>query len=301
MDLEALRIFVKTAELQSFTRAAEQLGVPKARVSLRVKALEAQAGVRLLLRTTRTVRITPDGEQFLARARRIVAESDELGSMFAAASALTGRVRLDLPVVLARDTIIPRLPQLLAAHPGLEVLVSATDRRVDVLREGFDCVVRVGTLVDSGLSVRRLGVLPMGNYASPSYVKTYGVPRRLADLDRHLLVHYSLDLGGDPPAFEYRDGARYRERRMKSLVTVNSSDAYLAAAIAGLGLVQVPRYAQAALVERGDLTAVLPRHQAAPLAVSLVHPHGKTVPRRVQVVLHWLAETLAPQVERSHA
>ncbi len=298
MDLEALRLFVKVAELQSFTRAAEQLGVSKARVSLRVKALEAQAGVRLLLRTTRTVRVTPDGEHFLARARRIVLESDELGAMFQAPAALSGRVRVDLPVVLARDVIIPRLRELLDEHPALEVLVSATDRRVDLLREGFDLVVRVGTLVDSGLSVRRLGVLPMMNYASPGYVARHGLPRTLADLDGHLLVNYSPDLGADPPELEYKEGGRYRTRRMKSLVTVNSVEAYLSACLAGLGIIQVPRNGKATLVAAKQLVEILPRFTAAPMPVSLVHGHGKTVPRRVRVVMSWLADILAPGVER---
>src|SRR3982751_6780793 len=124
MDFEALRIFVKVAELASFTRAAEQLGLPKSRVSLQVQALEADVGTRLLQRTTRAVRTTPDGEQFLARARRLVVETEELGAMFQAPRALRGRVRLDLPVVFAREVILPRLPDLLAVHPDLELLIS---------------------------------------------------------------------------------------------------------------------------------------------------------------------------------
>ena len=299
MDLEALGIFVKVADLQSFTRAAEQLGISKARVSLRVKALEAQAGVRLLLRTTRTVRLTPDGEQFLARARRLVTEAEELGAMFSAPSALAGRVRLDLPVVLARDVIIRHLPELLAAHPALEILVSATDRRVDVLREGFDLVLRVGALADSGLSVRRLGVLPMTNYVSRRYVQMYGTPRTLEELDRHLLVNYSPDLGADPPELEYREGGRLRTRRMKSLVTVNNADAYLAACLAGLGIIQVPRNARRARATKGELVPILPQLTPPPMPVSLVHGHGKNVPRRVRAVMTWLETTLASEVEHA--
>ena len=192
MDLDALRVFVKVAELASFTRAAEHLGMPKARVSLRVQVLEAELGVRLLQRTTRTVRPTGDGEQLLPRAKQLVAEADEIAAMFQGSRALRGIVRVDLPVGFANDLVIPRLPELLALHPQLVVQVSTTDRRVEPIREGFDCVLSVGTLRASGLTAQRLGQLSMVNCASAGYVKKYGVPRTLADLDRHLVVHYSL-------------------------------------------------------------------------------------------------------------
>ena len=159
MDLEGVRVFVRVAELGSFTRASEQLGLSKARASIRVQELEAELGCRLFHRSTRAVRLTEDGEAFLGRAQRLVRDADELASMFQAPSNLRGRVRIDLPIQMARDHVVPRLPALLASHPQLELLVSTSDRRVDVLREGFDCVLRVGTLSDSGLVARRLGVL----------------------------------------------------------------------------------------------------------------------------------------------
>jgi len=146
MQLDAVRMFIKVAELASFTGAAEQLGLSKARVSTAVRALELDVGSHLLQRSTRAVRLTSDGEQFLGAARQLIADADELAGMFAAPSQVRGRVRVDLPQSLARWLFIPRLPELLAAHPQLEVLLSTTDRRVDVIREGFDCVLRVGKL-----------------------------------------------------------------------------------------------------------------------------------------------------------
>jgi DNA-binding transcriptional LysR family regulator len=297
MDLEAVRVFVKVAELASFTRAAEQLGTTKSRASLCVRALEQELGSPLLQRTTRAVRLTPDGEQLLSRARRLVLEADDIAAMFQAPSTLRGRVRVDLPVNLARDVIIPRLPELLAAHPGLDMLVSTTDRRVEVVREGFDCVLRIGALADSGLVAKRLGVLPTMSYASPAYLRKYGVPRAIDDLDRHYVVHYSLSLGGDEATFEYRDGDRFRERPMRSLVTVNSADAYEAACQAGLGIIQAPRRGRGDALQRGLLVEVLPDFPCAPMPVALVHAHGRNVPKRVRAVMAWVAQIVQPLLE----
>ncbi len=291
LDLDDVRAFVKVADLGSFTRAAEQLGAPKSRVSQRVKALEAALGSRLLQRTTRAVRLTPDGDQFVARARALVDEADELGAMFQATSALRGRVRLDVPIALAREAVIPRLPELLALHPHLELALSTTDRRVDVVREGFDLVLRVGALADSGLVARRLGALAMANAASPAYVRKYGLPRSPDDLGQHYVVHYSTNLT-DGPSFEYRAGGRDRERPVRSLVTVNGTDAYAAACLAGLGIIQAPRYGLGPRLRRGELVEVLPEFVCAPMPVSIVHAHGRGVPKRVRAVMAWLARAL---------
>src|SRR6478752_2573607 len=233
MDLDALRVFVKIAELGSFTRASQHLAMSKARASIRIQELEAAIGSRLLHRSTRTVRLTTDGEQFLLRARRLVLDADELATMFSAPSGLRGRVRLDLPVQFARNIVIPRLPEFLASHPQLEILVSTTDRRVDLLREGFDVA-------------KRIGVLEMMNCASPRYLEKYGTPRTLADLKQHLVVHYSLTFAGETASFEYFDGSDYRDLEMRCALTVNSTDAYQAACLAGLGIIQAPRSGAAA-------------------------------------------------------
>jgi DNA-binding transcriptional LysR family regulator len=298
LDLEAVRAFVKVAELASFTRAGEHLGVSKSRVSIRVRALEAELGTDLLQRTTRAVRLTADGEGFLARARRLLDDADELAGAFQAPRALRGRLRVDLPVNFARELVIPRLPELLAAHPQLELLVSCTDRRVDVVREGFDCVLRIGALADSGLVARRLGVLRMVNCASPGYLAAHGVPRTLDDLDRHLVVHYSAQLGSEPPGFEHRDGGGWRDRPMRAAVTVNTADAYLAACVAGLGIIQAPRVGMLASLAAGTLVEILPDHPCAPMPVSLVHAHGRNVPRRVRAFMAWLAGVMAPHLDR---
>jgi DNA-binding transcriptional LysR family regulator len=300
MDLQAVRAFIRVAELASFTRAAETLGLPKSRVSESVSALEAEVGSRLLQRTTRSVRPTPDGELFLARALRLVTDADDLSAMFQAQSTLRGIVRVDLPVGLGCKVIIPRLPELLATHPNLDVRLSTTDRRVELMREGFDCVLRIGELAPSSLVARRLGVLRMMNYASPAYLRRHGTPRALADLDHHVVVHYSLSLG-DAPGFEHRDGDGYRERPMRSLVTVNSADAYEAACIAGLGIIQAPRWGHEDTIARGLLVEVLPDFPCAPMPVSLLHGHGRNVPKRVRAIMAWLTQTLEPVLREDDA
>ena len=296
MQLDAVRIFVRVAELGSFTRAGEQLGLSKARASIRVQELEAELGCRLLQRSTRAVRLTPDGEQFLPRAKRLVLDADELSAMFQAPSTLTGRVRIDLPIRFASEHIIPRLPEFLAAHPRIELLVSTTDRRVDVVREGFDCVMRVGSLPDSRLLARKLGVLPMVNCASPGYLRKYGMPTTLDDLDRHWLVDYSPTLSGPQPSFEYRSGNRYLQRSMHSLITVNGTDAYQAACLAGLGIIQVPRIGVRTSLAAGELVEILPEFESARMPVSLVQGQAARARAPVRAVMAWLAQMITPHV-----
>lgn len=296
MDLDAVRTFIKVAELASFSRAAEQLGIQKARASLQVKALEADLGIRLLQRTTRIVRPTPDGEQFLARATRLVSDADELSAMFQSPRTLRGVVRLDLPINFARDLVIPRLPELYALYPHLELQLSISDRRVDVIRDGFDCVLRIGALVDSGLIARRLGVLPMTNCASPAYLRTYGTPRELADLDRHVVVHYAGTFGTTPPSFEYLHAGRTIERPMRAMITVNNVDAYQATCRAGLGIIQCPRVGVVDALATGELVEILPAYVCEPMPVSFVHGHGHAVPRRVRAVMSWVAQLVAPRL-----
>ena len=296
MDLHELRIFATVAELASFSRAAEQLGLAKGRVSTAVQQLEAQLGTRLLQRTTRSVRLTPDGERFLDRCKELLTEAEQLQAMFQPASTgLTGRLRIDLPNRIARDLVLPRLPEFLAAHPRLEIGISTTDRRVDLVHEGFDCVLRVGALVDSDLVARPLGVLRMRNVASPAYLRAHGTPRTLADLAHHRVVHYMPSLNAQGAAWEYVDvDGRRRTLAMRAHVTVNGTDAYQAAALAGLGLVQSPTLGTDDLIASGALVEVLPEFRAPPMPVSLMLPHRRQLAPRVQAVMAWLTQVITP-------
>jgi DNA-binding transcriptional LysR family regulator len=291
MDLEALTIYARVAELASFTKAAEQLGLQKARVSTSVQALEAELGTRLLQRTTRSVRMTPDGEAFYERCKLLLADLDELGTLFQQAPAsLSGRLRVDMPTGMARDVVVPRLGEFLDAHPQIDLELSATDRQVDLVSEGFDCVVRVGVLQSSGLIARRIGRLPMLNYASPAYLAKHGTPMTLDDLDAHHLIHYARTLGNKSPGWEYFDGTRWRFKPMRGAITVDNAQAYQAACAAGLGLIQVP-----AMVNPYDLVEVLPALVAEPMPVSLLYAH-RAGSKRLQAWMAWLTSVLAPRL-----
>jgi DNA-binding transcriptional LysR family regulator len=296
MDLHELRIFATVAELASFSRAADQLGLAKGRVSTAVRQLEARVGARLLQRTTRSVRLTPDGERFLDRCKELLTEAEQLEAMFRpAATGLTGRLRIDLPNRVARDLVLPRLPEFLAAHPQLEIGISTTDRLVDLVHEGFDCVLRVGARADSELVARPLGFLPMRNVASPAYLRAHGTPRTLDDLAGHRVVHYMPSLNAQGAAWEYVDAdGRRRSLPMRAHVTVNGTEAFQAAALAGLGLIQAPMMGTDALVASGDLIDVLPGFRAPALPVALMLPHRRQLAPRVQAVMAWLTAIVSP-------
>jgi DNA-binding transcriptional LysR family regulator len=298
MDLEQLRVFARVAELASFTEAAAQLGLAKGRASTAVQQLEARLGTRLLQRTTRRVRLTPDGEQFLERCKELLADAEQLQAMFQpATSGLRGKLRIDLPNIIARDLVLPRLPEFLAAHPLLEVGISTTDRRVDLVQEGFDCVLRVGTLADADLVARPLGSMAMRNVASPAYLRQHGTPRTLADLAQHRIVHYAARLGTQGAGWEYVDAGEVKVHPVRSTVVVNGTDAYQAACLAGLGLIQAPVHGTQRLVDAGLLVDVMPGFRAAPMPVSLLYPHRRQLAPRVHAMLNWLAELVGAYLE----
>lgn len=295
-----MQIYQRVAEQGSFTAAADSLGLSRASVSGAVQQLENLLGTRLLHRTTRSVQMTQDGRVFYERSRDLLADMDELQNLFREdAAALHGRLRVDMPLPVARDLVIPRLPEFLRRHPDLEVELSSTDRFVDVVREGFDCVLRVGTLEDSNLIARPLGHYRTVSCASTEHLAEHGTPRSLEDLSGHRLVHYVLSLGARPPGFEYIDPDepdREKSLPMEGAVTVNNTAAYLEACRAGLGIIQVPEAGVHPYLESGELEEILPQYRPAPMPVSLVYANRRHQPRRVQVFMAWIAEIMKPRL-----
>jgi DNA-binding transcriptional LysR family regulator len=299
-NLEPLLIFITVAEMGSFTRAADSLGIQKGRASTAVRKLEEDVGVRLLHRTTRSVQLTEDGRVFHARARDLLADVDDLHSMFASdQAALRGRLRVDLPSELARTTIVPALPAFMEAYPELELEVSSTDRQVDLVQEGFDCVLRLGHVGDETLIARPLGKLRIVNAASPTYLARYGIPRSLGDLQRqeHRTIHFETTLGARPFGWEYPDGESYATLQLPGALHVNSAQTYEAAALAGLGLIQAPVIGIGRYLASGALVEILPDLARRPLAVSLVVAHRRNLSRRVRAFMKWIESVLSPYLE----
>ncbi len=296
--LRSMRIFLQVADLSSFSAAAKTLALPRASVSGAVHELESRLGVRLLHRTTRRVQLTQDGKVFSERARDLIHDLDELTSLFQSEPAsLRGRIRVDMPLGAARDIVVPRLPEFIESHPEVEVELGSTDRIVDIVREGFDVVVRVGFLKDSSLMTRHVGYYPVVNCASAGYLEKHGTPTTVADLQNHRIVHYVSTLGNTPDGFDYVDESGEEQSvPMTGALTVNNSQAYLAACLAGLGIIQVPLIGVKEHLERGDLIEILPGSRPAASPVSLLYPHRRHQSRRVRVFMEWIVELLLPHV-----
>src|SRR6202012_934134 len=299
-NLEPILIFITVAEMGSFTRAADSLGIQKGRASTAVRKLGEDVGVRLLHRTTRSVQLTEDGRAFHAPARDLLADVDDLHSMFAGDRvALRGRLRVALPTEVARTTIVPALQDFMAAHPELELEVSSTDRQVDLVQEGFDCVLRLGPIGDETLGAPPLGKLRMIKHASPAYLARHGIPRSLEDLQhqKHRAIHFARTLGAKPYGWEYPHGDGYARLQLPGALHVNSVQTYEAAGIAGLGLIQAPLLGICRYLERGALVEILPDFRPRPLDVSLVVAHRRNLSRRVRAFMKWIENVLAPYIE----
>ncbi|KWC30196.1 transcriptional regulator [Burkholderia ubonensis] len=294
--LHAMRIFARVAHLGSFTKAAEQMQLPRPTVSNAVQYLEKHLKIRLLQRTTRRVALTAEGATYYERCARLLADLDDAETLFEDAGAsLRGVIRVDLPERFALDKVIPAIPSFHARYPDLRIVMSTTDRFVDLIADGIDCAVRVGALSDTSLVARRIGELAQVNCASPAYLARHGTPRSPDDLPEHVAVGYFSSRTGRELDWEYADmdTGEMHAVKMRSIVSVNSSQAYLACCVAGLGLIQAPRDGLDAPLADGTLVEVLPEWNAAPLPVSVVFPHGRHLAPRVRIFVDWLADALS--------
>ncbi|MGE8484479.1 LysR family transcriptional regulator [Pseudomonas sp. FP1740] len=291
--LELLRTFVRVSEMSSFTLAGESLGLPRSTVSEHIQALETLLGTRLLQRTTRKVQATQDGLVLYERSKDLLSHMDEIEGLFRQDEAsLVGRIRIDMPNILARRVVMPRLPEFMARHPHLELEISSTDRRVDLLSEGFDCVVRIGAQPDQSVVARHLCDFAMVNCASPAYLQRYGVPEQIEDLAQHRLVHYVGVLGARSEGFLYEEGGTLHRVPMAGSITVNSTDAYESACLGGFGLIQAPVTGLQSYLHSGELVAVLPQFNAPSMEVSLLYARQRHLPLRVRAFMDWLGQII---------
>ena len=293
--IEQLHIFARVAHSGSFTQAADQLGLPRATVSLAVQQLESRLGTRLLARTTRRVALTQDGQALLERAQALVADMQELEQQFRPqGGALSGRLRVDMPSRIARRLVAPALPGFFALHPGVEVELGSSDRAVDLVQEGVDLALRVGTPPASSLVARPLGQLRMVNCASPDYLARCGTPRSPQDLARHQAVNYASPTSGRVEPWEWQQAGQVHTLALPGSVAVNNAETYIACCLAGLGLIQVPAFDVREHLQSAELVEVLPDWPAPAMPMQLLYPHRRHLSRRLQAFSQWLAEVLAP-------
>ncbi len=297
--LDQYRIFVQVAEMGSFIKAAHALEVPRASVSAAVQQLESAMGTRLLHRTTRQVRLTADGVQLLERVRLFLCDAEDIEQLFHASQRrISGRLNVDVPSRIARRLIAPALPGFLRRYPGLQLALGSTDRAIDLVHEGVDCAVRIGALHDSSLVARPLGHIALINCASPGYLREHGVPAGPDDLlQGHLSVGYASPSTGRELPWDYVVSGQERLVAVPSRVIVNNAESYIACCVAGMGLIQIPRFDVQHLLDRGELMEIMPGFRAASMQVSLVYPNRRQRSRRLNVFIEWFEALMRPYLD----
>ncbi|MDR5828302.1 LysR family transcriptional regulator [Caballeronia sp. LP006] len=289
---QEMQVFVRIAERHSFTQAADDLQMPRATVTNLMKRLEERLGARLLERTTRTVRLTPDGDAHYRRCVRLIADMEEAEGSFRHAEP-KGLLRVNLQGTLARHFIVPGLPAFLERYPQIELHVGEDDRFVDLVREGVDCVLRAGTLQDSSMIAKRVATLEQVTVASPTYLARMGTPEDIDSLAAHRAVNYVSSASGRNVALEFEMADGVQSIELPGAISVTGVELYTQAALAGLGIVQVPRYRIESELADGRLQCVLPDLIVPPMPVSLLYPHARQLSARVRVFVDWLSDIFA--------
>ncbi len=295
--LEAMRLFTRIVELGSFTAAADDLDLPRATVTHAIKRLEARLGAQLLQRTTRRVRATGDGETYYRHCLRLLADVDEVETDFREARVQPkGHLRVDLPVSLARLLVIPALRDFFARYPQIQLDIGTGDRFVDLVREGVDCVLRIGEPGDSGMVGRRVAMLQQVTVASAAYVRRHGLPDSLAALQHgHLAVNWVSPTSRRTEPLEFVVERKRRQIALPGCVSVSGVDAYLGCCEAGLGIAQVPRYRIVDALDSGRLREILPALPPPSLPMTILYPQQRQMPARLRVFVDWLVELTAGQ------
>lgn len=297
-QIQSMRVFARVVETGSFTRAAESLEMPKGSATKLVQQLESRLKVKLLNRTTRRVTVTPDGAVYYERASRLLNDLDEMeAAMTLAQGKPGGRLRVDVGSSMASRIIIPALPEFYRRYPDIELDLGVSDRPVDLIGDNVDCVIRGGELSEQSLVARRIGNIALVSVATPAYLAQHGAPKHPLELEaKHTVVNFFSPRTGRmfPNVFE-RDGERV-EVAGRHKLSVNESNAYLEAALAGLGIAQVARFQAQPYLASRQLVEVLPewRHPLIPLHV--VYPPNRHLSARVRAFVEWAAELFATEL-----
>jgi DNA-binding transcriptional LysR family regulator len=286
---DVMRLYVRIVERANFAGAGRDLQVPRATVTRAIQGLEAQLGVRLLERTTRAVRPTEDGALYYNRCVRLLADLEEVESEFRD-SEPKGPLSVDMQGTLARFFVLPALPEFIARFPGIALRLSETDRMVDLIAEGIDCVLRAGDLPSSSLVGRQVATLRQVTLASPDYLRRHGRPGTPDDLAGHQMVGYAASDHGHAYPLDFMVAGTLREVALPHIVLVRGAETYTASAAAGLGLIQVPHYRVEHQLRSGELVTVLNDYPPPGMPVSVLTPQSRHMAARVRVFVDWLAD-----------
>ncbi|MGF0237744.1 LysR substrate-binding domain-containing protein [Rhodococcus sp. IEGM1300] len=293
---DAMQAFARVVEAGSFTKAAETLHMSKTSVTQLVQQLEARLRVKLLNRTTRKVNVTADGAVFYERVVRLLADMDDAETSLSSAATLPrGRLRVDVPSPLASMILVPALPAFHARYPDIQIDMGVSDRIVDMIGENVDCVVRGGEISDQSLMARRIGDLQLGVYAAPGYLERLGTPthpRELEDSDQRIVGFLWARTGKALPYAMHRDGESVNIKG-RYVLAVDDGNAYLAAGLAGLGVLWMPDYMAKAHVARGELVRLFEDWQFEPMPIFVAFPPNRHISIKLRVFIDWVAELMA--------
>lgn len=295
MDFDGqLRVFVAVADYSSFARAAEAMRMRRPSVTETINDLERQFGVRLFHRTTRRTSLTGEGEELYDRATRLLGEIEETRNMFGETSrAPRGRLRVDIPVAIAKPLVVPRLPAFRSAFPDIDLILGVSDQPVDLHAEGVDLVLRIGALPASSLVARKLASLTMVVCGAPSYLDARGTPQCIDDLGDHLAVNYFSGRGHRPVPWSLPPGDPRERLALPSAILVNDTEAFVGCAIAGLGLIQAPGLSVERHLASGELVEVLPAMREVRWPLSVMYPHRQHLAPQVRAFIDWMSDLIA--------
>jgi DNA-binding transcriptional LysR family regulator len=290
--LQAIRVFGRVVETGGFSRAAQSLQMPNATVSKLIQLLEKHLRVKLLERSTRRVSVTIDGAAYYERTRHLLGELDDIESTLGrAAASPRGRLRVDTGGSTASGIIIPALPEFCALYPDIQVQLGVTDRTVDLVGENIDCAIR-STATDLSLITRQIGALRWTTCASPKYLARYGVPqhpRQLIDDDYPVAGYFSAR-SGIVQALHFLDQGQRVEIEPRNTIMVNESNAHLATALAGLGLIHTLDFMVRPYIERGELIALLEAWRPQSQEVYIAYPPSRQLNTKLRVFVDWVTQ-----------
>jgi len=291
-----MQAFARVVEAGSFTKAAETLHVSKTSVTQLVQQLEASLRVKLLNRTTRKVNVTADGAAYYERVVRVLADVDDAETSLSSAAAVPrGRLRVDVPSPFARLILVPALPAFHLKYPDIQLDMGVSDRMVDIIGENVDCVVRGGELTDQSLMARRIGDLQLGVHAAPTYLARAGTPLHPRELEdtHHRIVGFHWARTGKPvPYAMHRDGESVKVQG-RYVVAVDDGNAYLAAGLAGMGVLWLPYYMAKAHVASGELVPLFEGWRMDPMPMYVAFPPNRHVSAKLRVFIEWVAALMA--------